>query len=54
MGAEIPNANWNFGGGGWLTVKYRDPLLCGAVQKGLNESRCRLEYGLGWAQVCIC
>jgi len=29
-------------------VKYRDTLLS-SVQKRLNQPRCRLDCGLGWA-----
>jgi len=49
-----PDAPWEgpiFGGRGkgHPIVKYRDTLWS-SVQKRLNRSRCRLGYGLQWAQ----
>jgi len=43
-----------FGGrNGRPIVKYRDTLRS-SVQKRLNRSRCRLGFGLGWAQEMAC
>jgi len=40
-------------GKGCPIVKYRDTLPS-SVQKRRNRSRCRLGYGLGWAQGTMC
>jgi len=34
-------------------VKYRNTLLS-SVQKRLNQTRCRLGYGLGWTVEIMC
>ena len=46
MGSRSPT--WE-GAKGHPIVKYRDTLRS-SVQKWLNQSRCRLGCGLGWAQ----
>ena len=45
---EIPHGKGQFWGG-WPILKYRDTLQW-SVQKWINQSRCRLSYGLSWAQ----
>jgi len=41
------------GAKGHPIVKYRDTLRS-SVKKRLNQSRCHLGYGLGWAQGIMC
>jgi len=53
-GSRSPMGMGNFEGGkGRPIVKYRDTLQS-SVQKWLNQSRCRLGCGLGWAQGIMC
>jgi len=52
MRVHIPIGRDNFEGGGRSIVKYRYTLRL-AVQKRLNQSRCRSGFGLGWAHRSI-
>ena len=53
-GPNPPMGRGNFEGGKERPiVKHRDTLRS-SVQKQLNQSRCHLGCGLGWAQEIMC
>jgi len=53
-GPYLPMRRGSFEGRkGRPIVRYRDTLQS-SVQKRLNQSRCRLDCGLGWAQGIMC
>jgi len=52
-GVQIPHGKEQFWGGkGRPILKYRETVQS-SVQKWLNRSRCRLGFGLGWAQIIV-
>jgi len=53
-GVQIPHGNGQFlRGKGRPVLKYRDTLRS-SVQKQMNQSRCHLGCGLGWAERIKC
>jgi len=52
-GVQISHGKGQLRGNEHPTVKYRD-MLWSSVQKQQNRSKCRLAYGLEWAQGIMC
>jgi len=52
-GPDPPMGRGNFWGKGRPIVKYGNTLRS-SVQKRLNQLRCRLGCGLGWADGIMC